>query len=189
MSNMITNWKMQAARIAMGTALAGLAAAAVMYAFLGAPRRAAAGQAAPAQTPPAQRAPGSAPAPQQDRAPSAVIEPADLVKELSAHDKPIVVCVGPSALYEGAHVPDAVFHGAAGTPKGLADLKQWAATLPKSANIVAYCGCCPLSKCPNIRPALAALRQLGFTHAQVLRLPTDFNTDWIAKGYPVEKGQ
>ena len=86
-------------------------------------------------------------------------------------------------------MPGAVCHGAAGTPQGLADLKEWAASVPKSANVVVYCGCCPLSKCPNIRPALLALRQMGFTHAQVLRIPTDFNTDWIAKGYPVEKGK
>jgi hypothetical protein len=30
---------------------------------------------------------------------------------------------------------------------------------------------------------------MGFTHLRVLLLPTDFNTDWITKGYPVEKGQ
>ena len=29
----------------------------------------------------------------------------------------------------------------------------------------------------------------AFTHLRVLILPNDFNTDWIAKGYPVEKAE
>ncbi len=28
---------------------------------------------------------------------------------------------------------------------------------------------------------------MGFTRLRVLMLPNDFNTDWISKGYPVEK--
>ena len=38
-----------------------------------------------------------------------------------------------------------------------------------------------------IRAAFTALNGMGFTHLRVLMLPTDFNTDWIGKGYPVEK--
>ena len=30
---------------------------------------------------------------------------------------------------------------------------------------------------------------MGFNKLRVLILPTDFNTDWIQKGYPVEKGK
>ena len=33
------------------------------------------------------------------------------------------------------------------------------------------------------------MRDMGFTHLRVLILPNDFNTDWIAKGYPVEKAK
>ena len=118
------------------------------------------------------------------------VEPAGFAKELSAttsDTKPTIVCVGFHALYEGAHIPGASFHGAASTAQGLDNLKDWAKPLPRDANIVLYCGCCPLAHCPNIRPAFLALRDMGFTHLRVLILPNDFNTDWIAKGYPVEK--
>ncbi len=133
----------------------------------------------------------SAAAPQDDttQLESHAIQPADLVKQLSGSDKPIVVCVGPHALYQGAHVPGAVYHGAAHTDEGIADLKKWAQSVPKSANIVLYCGCCPLTRCPNIHPAFSALQEMDFRNVKVLWLPTDFRTDWISKGYPVEKAQ
>jgi thiosulfate/3-mercaptopyruvate sulfurtransferase len=118
------------------------------------------------------------------------VQPAEFAKELSAattDTKPTIVCVGFHALYEGAHIPGASFHGAASTVQGLDNLRDWAKPLPRSANVVLYCGCCPLAHCPNIRPAFQALRDMGFTHLRVLILPNDLNTDWVAKGYPVEK--
>jgi thiosulfate/3-mercaptopyruvate sulfurtransferase len=123
---------------------------------------------------------------------SQTVQPADLVKELAAPahpDEPTVVCVGFRPLYQGAHIPHAVFHGAASTDQGLAELKSWAQTIPKAANVVLYCGCCPLAHCPNLKPAFVAMRDMGFTNLRVLILPNDFNTDWIEKGYPVEKGK
>lgn len=120
-----------------------------------------------------------------------VVQPADFAKELaapsSASAKPTIVYVGFRPLYNGAHIPGASFHGAAGKPEGLADLKAFATSLPRDTNLVIYCGCCPLEKCPNLRPAFAALNGMGFTHLRVLMLANDFNTDWISKGYPVEK--
>lgn len=117
--------------------------------------------------------------------------PADFAKELATTTatKSTIVCVGFHALYEGAHIPGASFRGVASTAQGLDNLKDWAKPLPRSANIVLYCGCCPLAHCPNIRPAFLAMRDMGFTHLRVLILPTDFNTDWIARGYPVEKAK
>lgn len=123
---------------------------------------------------------------------SQTVQPADLVKELAAPahpDEPAVVCVGFRPLYQGAHIPHAVFHGAASTEQGLAELKTWAKTIPKATNVVLYCGCCPLAHCPNLRPAFVAMRDMGFTNLRVLILPNDFNTDWIQKGYPIEKGK
>jgi thiosulfate/3-mercaptopyruvate sulfurtransferase len=119
------------------------------------------------------------------------IQPADLLKELGESNgakRPVVVCVGFRPLYMGAHVPGAVFHGAAQSEQGLADLKKWAQGVSRSANLVVYCGCCPLEHCPNVRPAFTALREMGFTSLRVLLLPHDFATDWVEKGYPVEKG-
>jgi thiosulfate/3-mercaptopyruvate sulfurtransferase len=118
------------------------------------------------------------------------VQPADFAKELASatsENKPTIVCVGFHPLFAGAHIPGASFHGSASTAAGLENLKDWAKEQPRSANVVLYCGCCPLAHCPNIRPAFLAMRDMGFTHLRVLILPNDFNTDWIAKGYPVEK--
>ncbi|HEY2108997.1 MAG TPA: hypothetical protein VGH17_03800 [Candidatus Acidoferrales bacterium] len=122
---------------------------------------------------------------------SQTIQPADLLKELNESKgaaKPVVVCVGFRPLYMGAHVPGAVFHGAAQSEQGLADLKRWAQGLPRNSSLVVYCGCCPLDHCPNVRPAFNALHDMGFANLRVLLLSHDFATDWVEKGYPVEKG-
>jgi len=120
--------------------------------------------------------------------PSDTIQPDELVKEIAGKDKPIIVCVAPRFLYEGAHIPGALFRGPGSTTEGLADLRHWAQGTARDRAIVLYCGCCPMGRCPNVRPALAGLREMGFTHVKVLWLPKDFHTDWIEKGYPVEKG-
>ncbi|HEX5423566.1 MAG TPA: hypothetical protein VFW94_08455 [Candidatus Acidoferrales bacterium] len=118
------------------------------------------------------------------------IEPAALAKKVSEHGpRPAIVCVGFHTLFEGAHVPGASFHGPALEAKGLADLKKFAEPLPRSTDLVVYCGCCPLAHCPNIRPAFEALRAMGFTHLKVLVLPHDFAHDWVQAGYPVAKGK
>jgi thiosulfate/3-mercaptopyruvate sulfurtransferase len=121
---------------------------------------------------------------------SQVIRPPDLVRELSdTKNAPTVVFVGFHTLYEGGHIKGASFHGTASSEKGLAELKTWAGTLRRSTNLVVYCGCCPLERCPNIRPAFTTLREMGFSKLRVLVLPTDFATDWVAKGYPYDKGK
>jgi thiosulfate/3-mercaptopyruvate sulfurtransferase len=123
---------------------------------------------------------------------SQTVLPEVLLKEINSADKtkkPTVVCVGFHALYKGAHIPGASFHGAGSTPQGIADLKTWAQNIPRSTNIVLYCGCCPLQRCPNLKPAFEAMRDEGFTNLRVLLLVHDFNTDWIEKNYPVEKGE
>ena len=117
------------------------------------------------------------------------ISPADFAKELQKKDSSLkIVYVGVHTLYAGAHIPGAVFHGPGSKEEGIADLKKFATTLPKDSNIVIYCGCCPLDRCPNLRPAFSALRDMSFTHLRVLMLPTSFAADWVEKGYPTEKG-
>jgi thiosulfate/3-mercaptopyruvate sulfurtransferase len=81
----------------------------------------------------------------------------------------------------------ATFHGPTSEADGLSELKEWARTLQRSEGLVIYCGCCPLEKCPNVRPAFSALREMGFTRLRVLVLPTSFKKDWVEKGYPVER--
>lgn len=118
-----------------------------------------------------------------------MVEPADLVKELAkpAAARPAVVCVGFPFLYRNGHIQGASLHGPTRTPEGVADLKAWAKDLPRTAGIVIYCGCCPMTQCPNVQPAFTALREMGFTHVRVLDLPKNFATDWVGKGYPIQK--
>src|SRR5262245_18019779 len=119
------------------------------------------------------------------------VEPAEFVKELELEKDPYptVIYVGVKTLYEGAHIPGAVFYGPGSTDEGLAELKRFAATLAKNSDVVLYCGCCPLEKCPNLRPAFAALKDIGFARLRVLILPSSFNSDWVEKGFPVHKGE
>jgi thiosulfate/3-mercaptopyruvate sulfurtransferase len=115
----------------------------------------------------------------------------ELVSELGnakGASAPTIIYVGFRTLFEGGHVPNASFHGTASKEEGLAELKKWLSTLPRSTNLVIYCGCCPFDRCPNIRPAYTALHEMGFTHLRVLVLPTSFAADWVEKGYAMQKG-
>jgi thiosulfate/3-mercaptopyruvate sulfurtransferase len=118
------------------------------------------------------------------------VPPAQLVSELQQERDPpvLVIYVGTRILYHGAHIPGAAYYGPGWSEQGITDLKKYAATLPKNSDVVLYCGCCPLEKCPNLRPAFSALKDNGFARLRVLILPTSFNTDWVEKGYPVQKG-
>ena len=121
---------------------------------------------------------------------SQTVQPADLNKELAdAKTAPVVLFVGFQRLYTAGHIKAAQYHGTGGSPDGLAQIKAWAAPLPRSTNLVIYCGCCPLERCPNIRPAFTALHDLGFSKLRVLILPTSFQVDWADKGLPYEKAQ
>ena len=122
---------------------------------------------------------------------SQLVQPSDLVRELespSTDSRLATVYVGFRALFAGGHIPGATYHGSASTPRGLAEIKKWAASLSRTTNLIIYCGCCPFERCPNIRPAFVLFHDLGFTHVRVLQLPTSFAADWVDKGYPVEKG-
>jgi thiosulfate/3-mercaptopyruvate sulfurtransferase len=128
--------------------------------------------------------------PDEPWTPAQTIQPTNLVKELEQEKDPLptVIYVGVKTLYAGAHIPGAVYRGAGSTEQGLSELKKFAATLPKNADVVLYCGCCPLEKCPNLRPAFSALKEIGFVRLRVLILPTSFNADWVEKGFPVRRG-
>lgn len=118
------------------------------------------------------------------------VQPADFAKELAAgKSKPTVLFVGFQRLYSAGHINGAQYHGSGGRPEGLAEIKKWAEPLPRSTNLVIYCGCCPLDHCPNLRPAFTTLHDLGFTNLRVLILPTSFAVDWAEKGLPYEKGE
>jgi thiosulfate/3-mercaptopyruvate sulfurtransferase len=118
------------------------------------------------------------------------VQPAALAKELAdakLADKPTIVCVAPHTMYIGGHINGALYHGPGSKPEGIDDLKKWAQSVLRSTNIVVYCGCCPIDRCPNLRPAFVALRDMGFTHMRALIIPTNFYTDWVKPGYPYEQ--
>lgn len=125
-------------------------------------------------------------APQNSWPAGTLVQPATLLKELHGTRPPAVLCVTFPFLYQAKHIPHARFAGPASKPEGLAKLRAAVSDLPKNAAIVVYCGCCPMKKCPNIRPAYETLRKLGFRDVRVLDLADNFHTDWVAKGYPVE---
>lgn len=119
-----------------------------------------------------------------------LIQPAELAQILrsSSADKPLVLHVGFHMLYAGRHIPGAEYAGPASDPQGLDALRTRLKGVPHSRSIVLYCGCCPWDHCPNIHPAYAALRNMGFKQVKVLYLADNFRSNWIDKGYPTEAG-
>ena len=121
--------------------------------------------------------------------PAQTVQPADLLKELeNPKIVPTVVFVGFARLYTAGHIKGAQYHGTASKEDGLKEFTAWASSLPRTINLVIYCGCCPMERCPNLRPAFKALQDLGFKQVRVLLLPNDFATDWAGKGLPYDKG-
>ncbi len=104
-------------------------------------------------------------------------------------DKPLLLQVGSHLLFDEAHIPGSVYAGAGSQPTGLQQLQSTVATLSKKKAIVLYCGCCPWNRCPNLGPAFKQLQDLGFTSVKVLYLANNLGTDWVAKGYSVERSR
>jgi thiosulfate/3-mercaptopyruvate sulfurtransferase len=96
-------------------------------------------------------------------------------------EKPVIFSVGPVALIKGA-----VRTGAASVPANLEKLKAQLEKLPRDKEVVIYCGCCPFDRCPNVRPALALLKEMKFKEAKLLNLPTNLREDWVSRGFPME---
>jgi thiosulfate/3-mercaptopyruvate sulfurtransferase len=119
-----------------------------------------------------------------------LINPDDLVNILRSPkgEKPLLIHVGSHVMYEQAHIPGSEYIGPASYESGLQQLRQRVQTLPKQKFIVIYCGCCPWSHCPTVKPADDALRALGFTNVKVLYIADNFGANWVNKGYPVAKG-
>jgi rhodanese-related sulfurtransferase len=116
------------------------------------------------------------------------MQPAAFAAQLTGSaSKPLILYVGFPVLYKAARIPGAILAGPVGKPDGLASLKQAVASVPKDRQIVLYCGCCPFAQCPNMRPAFKTLHDLGYSNVKVVVIPTNLATDWIAKGYPIEK--
>lgn len=122
---------------------------------------------------------------------SAVIEPEELARTLQSRgaEKPLILQVGIRFLYKEAHIPGAEYIGPASRDDGLKQLRARVSPLARNKTIVLYCGCCPWSKCPNVKPAYDALHGMGFTKVKVLRIEDNFGANWVQKGYPTAKGE
>jgi len=119
---------------------------------------------------------------------SELLEPKTLAKEIRSAKPPVVLCVAFPVLYRSRHIVRAIDAGPGYNAEGIEALKKAVAHLSKDADVVIYCGCCPMVKCPNIRPAYGTLKELGFTHVRVLNIATNMHEDWYSKDYPSEPG-
>jgi rhodanese-related sulfurtransferase len=122
---------------------------------------------------------------------SEMIEPQQLIVKVrdTGPSRPVIVFTGFMSLYRAGHIPGAVFAGPASTEPGLETLKRAVEKVSKNREIILYCGCCPWEACPNVRPAIDLLHQLGFKQVKALVISSNLEADWTAKGYPLEKGQ
>ena len=122
---------------------------------------------------------------------SHLINPDDLLKILqsSKGEKPLLIHVGSHVLYSQAHIPGSEYIGPASDQAALQRLRARVESLPRNKFIVIYCGCCPWTHCPNMKPADDALHAMGFTNVKSLYIANNFGTDWVDKGYPVAKGE
>jgi thiosulfate/3-mercaptopyruvate sulfurtransferase len=120
-----------------------------------------------------------------------LINPEDLVNVLQSPkgEKPLILNVGPHLLYMQARIPGSQYIGAGSDSQGIESLRRRVKPLPRKTFIVLYCGCCPWSHCPNVRPAYNELHKAGFTNVKVLYIADNFGADWVDKGYPTVKGQ
>jgi len=74
--------------------------------------------------------------------------------------------------FRGGHIPGASFHGAPPRTRP-GRIKKWADSLPRSTNLVIYCGCCPFEKCPTFAPIHRSPRH-GVQQPARARSPTNF---------------
>ena len=113
-----------------------------------------------------------------------LMEPADLARILNdvTSPQPIILNIGSVGDIQGAESI-----GIAKNEDGLENLRTRLSSLPKDADIVIYCGCCPFKDCPNVRPAFSLLTEMNFTDPKLLDLPDNLKVDWIDKGYPMSE--
>lgn len=113
---------------------------------------------------------------------SQLLEPASLAATLNdpAAKQPLIFSMGPSGPIKGA-----VVIGSAEDQANLDALKAKLSNVSKDETVVVYCGCCPFENCPNVRPAMKLLNELGYTNAKLLNLGNNLKSDWIDKGYPM----
>src|ERR1035438_833294 len=81
-------------------------------------------------------------------------------------DRPLVLQVGSHVLFAEAHIPGSEYAGPDARPQGLELLQSRLAPVSRKTLIVLYCGCCPWGRCPNVEPAFAKAREMGFIRSE-----------------------
>ena len=96
--------------------------------------------------------------------------------------KPLIINIGPQAVIKGS-----VDVGPGKEKDNIKKLEKMLSKEDKNREVVLYCGCCPLDKCPNIRPAFSLIKEKGFAKAKLLNVPKNIKTNWIDAGHPVNE--
>jgi hypothetical protein len=119
-----------------------------------------------------------------------LVQPAELNQLLAAKsgEKPLMFQVGSRVLFDQAHIAGSEYAGPGSQQAGLDQLKKRVTSLSRNKAIVLYCGCCPWNRCPNVEPAFKLLQSMAFTQVKVLYIANNLGSDWVEKGYPVERG-
>ena len=113
-----------------------------------------------------------------------LVQPKDVAADIRS---PLLLYVGFPVLFRAAHIPGSVYAGPGSKTEGIEMLKKAVEGQPKNRAIIVYCGCCHWEKCPNMRPAFTALREMGYTNLKAMAIPENLKTDWTDKGYPIER--
>src|SRR5205085_3477239 len=109
--------------------------------------------------------------------PKQLMEPSELAEKITNDkDLPVILSVGP-----GAPIPHSIHIGMGKEKENIDKLKKELSGLPADSKVVIYCGCCPFDHCPNVRPAIDALKEMKFTDYRLLNLSRNIKTDWIDK--------
>jgi thiosulfate/3-mercaptopyruvate sulfurtransferase len=96
-------------------------------------------------------------------------------------ETPVLYNVGPMDNIKGS-----INIGSASKKANLEKLRKALLNVPKDKMVVVYCGCCPMRVCPNVKPAMSLLKELGFKNPKILDLKQNLKVDWIDAGYPME---
>lgn len=116
--------------------------------------------------------------------PNQLMSPAALAEKIVQNrmQHTVVINIGPDAVIKNSYNA-----GPANEEENIIKLKKYLSGISQDKEVVIYCGCCPFDICPNIRPAFKTLQEMDFVNAKLLNIPKNIKTDWIDKGFPINK--
>ena len=93
-----------------------------------------------------------------------------------------IVYVGSRSLYQGTHIPRALFADPAISQKVLCYFKNAKERFPRRRDHHLL-RLLPIRSLPYIRPAYKTLRELGYNNIKILQLNTGLRADWVDRGF------